>query len=57
MIDFRKPLYIIYRVTFNNMCIYLFTFVLTFSKEGGLTSEKQTRKTSVWGYESGLNLS
>lgn len=26
-----------------------FTFVLTFSKEGGLTSEKQHKNTSVWG--------
>lgn len=29
------------------------TFDLMFSNDGGLTSEKQTRKTSVWGYESG----
>ena len=27
----------------------LLTFDRTFSKEVGLTSEKQTRKTSVWG--------
>lgn len=35
--------------------VSVLTFVLTFSNDGGLTTEKQTRKTSVWGYESGLN--
>lgn len=32
-------------------------FALTLSKEGGLTMEKQMRKTSVWGYDSGRSLS
>lgn len=29
------------------------TFVRTFSKLGGETNEKQTKKTSVWGYDNG----
>lgn len=33
------------------------TFALTLSNEGGLTIEKQIRKTSVWGYDSGLKRS
>jgi hypothetical protein len=33
------------------------TLAFTLSKEGGLTMEKQIKKTSVWGYESGLSLS
>lgn len=32
-------------------------FSLTFSKEAGDVTEKQTRNTSVWGYESGRNRS
>lgn len=33
------------------------TFALTLSNDGGLTMEKQMRKTSVCGYDSGRNLS
>lgn len=33
------------------------TLALTLSNDGGLTMEKQIRKTSVWGYESGLRRS
>lgn len=33
------------------------TFVLTFSNDGGLTREKQMRKTSVCGYDRGRNRS
>ena len=32
-------------------------FSLTFSKDAGLVTEKQTRKTSVWGYDKGRSLS
>jgi hypothetical protein len=35
----------------------LFTFAFTLSNDGGLTMEKQMRKTSVWGYERGRSLS
>ena len=37
--------------------IVWFTLLLTLSKEAGLINEKQTMKTSVWGYERGRNLS
>ena len=33
------------------------TLALTLSNEGGLTMEKQIRKTSVWGYDKGLRRS
>ena len=33
------------------------TFALTLSNDEGLTMEKQIRKTSVWGYDSGRSLS
>ena len=33
------------------------TFSLTFSNDAGATTEKQTRKTSVCGYDKGLSLS
>lgn len=32
-------------------------FALTFSNDAGLTSEKQIKNTSVWGYDRGRNLS
>lgn len=33
------------------------TLATTLSNDGGLTREKQIRKTSVWGYDSGRSLS
>lgn len=44
------------KVLIKNVTV-LNTFALTFSKEAGLTREKQIRKTSVCGYDSGRNLS
>ena len=34
-----------------------YTFSLTFSKDAGDTTEKQTKNTSVCGYDSGLSRS
>jgi hypothetical protein len=39
--------------TSNTIPATQLTFVVTFSKLAGLTTEKQTRKTSVCGYDSG----
>ena len=47
-------------ITYTIMYLYLISgihLVLTFSREVGDATEKQTRKTSVCGYESGLRRS
>lgn len=52
MVDLRVPLVVVSR-PWSRCGGCSFTFALTLSNEGGLTMEKQIKKTSVWGYESG----
>jgi hypothetical protein len=52
--DFRCPLRLLAIVV---MWVQMHTLALTLSKDALLTIEKQMRKTSVWGYDSGLRRS
>ena len=52
--DHRQDIYIQLKLTIFCM---LLTFSRTFSNDDGDTTEKQTRKTSVCGYDNGRSLS
>jgi hypothetical protein len=55
MVDLGVPLYSL--STCETRARWILTFAFTLSNDGGLTMEKQIKKTSVCGYESGRNRS
>ena len=57
MLDFWVPLCAASMAESQRGLGMFHTFAFTLSNDEGLTMEKQMRKTSVWGYDSGRNRS